>query len=146
MFYNIVMDQHFRKFLQKSSKKEFNIFGRYTKRAYFCTRFPREESLTELTCWKGVIGPEEKNKKTSEKFWRIINKVLIFALRFAKKKVGTFLSYILSLSHRESEKWVKRKVEKTSEKVWWLKIKSLPLHPLLKRKQQVLWNIDKQYK
>jgi len=51
-----------------------------------------------------VIGPEEKNKKTSEKFWRIINKVLIFAFRFAKKKAGAFLSYILSLSHKEPEK------------------------------------------
>jgi len=45
------------------------------------------------------------------------------------------LSYILSLSHREPEKSSKKKkLKKTSEKVWWLKIKPLPLHPLLKTK------------
>ena len=34
---------------QKTSKKQWNIFGAYPKSEYFCTRFPREDSLAELT-------------------------------------------------------------------------------------------------
>ena len=39
---------------------------------------------------------------------------------------------------RESEKRVEKENKKTSENIWRLKINPLPLHPLLKRKQQVL--------
>ena len=37
------------KSFKKTSKKDPDIFGVYAKRAYFCTRFPREESLAKLT-------------------------------------------------------------------------------------------------
>jgi hypothetical protein len=37
------------KSFKKTSKKDPDIFGVYVKRAYFCTRFPREESLVRLT-------------------------------------------------------------------------------------------------
>ena len=53
---------------KKTSKKQWNIFGVYPKSEYFCTRFPGEESLAELTWWQSVGPPNYKNKKTPEKF------------------------------------------------------------------------------
>ena len=83
------------------------------------------------------VGKE--NKKTSEKVWKINLKVLIFAVRFAKKTVLLFsFIIILSLSQESLRNELKKKIKKTSENIWQLKINPLPLHPLLKRKQQVL--------
>ena len=46
-------------------------------------------------------------------------KVLIFAVRFAKKRRFVFLLYLLSLSLREPEKRTeKEKRKKTSENIW----------------------------
>ena len=61
-------------------------------------------------------------------------KVLIFAVRFAKKRRFVFLLYLLSLSLRESEKRYKKKNEKKLPKHLVVKIKPLTFAPAFKTK------------
>ncbi|WP_195405694.1 hypothetical protein [Bacteroides congonensis] len=57
-----------------------------------------------------------------------------------RKENGFAFSFIiiLSLSQESLRNELKKKIKKTSENIWQLKINPLPLHPLLKQKQQVL--------
>ena len=62
-------------------------------------------------------------------------KVLIFAVRFAKKRRFVFLLYLLSLSLREPEKRYKKKNEKKNfRKHLVVKIKPLTFAPAFKTK------------
>ena len=61
-------------------------------------------------------------------------KVLIFAVRFAKKRCYAFLLYLLSLSLREPEKRYKKKNEKKLPKYLVVKIKPLTFAPAFKTK------------
>ena len=47
-----------------------------------------------------IKGSENKNKKTSEKFWNINKKVLIVAVRFAKKRFFACSSFYLFFPFR----------------------------------------------
>ena len=87
------------------------------------------------SCYRARTRLKDKNKKTSEKVWKIKIKVLIFVVRFASVAVIPISCPVhLSLSQREPEKQTrKKKRKKTLKKVWQLKINRLPLHPLLKR-------------
>ena len=116
------------------------------KGATFAPAFQEKKALKNWLSEKA----ESHLKKRTKNFRKSLDnteKSSYLCSPIRKENRRVLLSYILSLSHREPEKLSKKKNwKKTSEKVWWLKIKPLPLHPLLKRKQQVLWNIDKQYK
>lgn len=85
-------------------------------------------------------------KKTSIKIWKWLDKVFIFAVRTAKKGASFSESGLPFARERTTAESLEMK--KNFRKIWQLKIKSLPLHPLLKNgnQKQVLWNIDKQYK
>ena len=114
MLYNIPLPQPFIPNLKKTCIKSTLKLGSYLKIPYFCTRFPREESLSYLTNCKSVNQVKTKNKKTSKKFWKQQHKVLIFALRFAKKPVypSSFILSLLSLSIREPQKEPREKLKK----------------------------------
>ena len=70
MLYNIPLPQPFIPNLKKTCIKSTLKLGSYLKIPYFCTRFPREESLSYLTNCKSVNQVKTKNKKTSKKFWK----------------------------------------------------------------------------
>ena len=114
MLYNIPLPQPFISNLKKTCIKSTLKLGSYLKIPYFCTRFPREESLSYLTNCKSVNQVKTKNKKTSKKFWKQQHKVLIFALRFAKKPVyPQFLHLVPSFPFdKRALERAKRKAEK----------------------------------
>ena len=85
---------------KKIIRKKRYIFVLYPEREYFCTRFPREESLDENDLVIKRRTACLKNKKTSEKFWNINKKVLIFAVRFAKKRCFACSSFYLFFPFR----------------------------------------------
>ncbi|QCQ47504.1 hypothetical protein EC80_000675 [Bacteroides fragilis] len=53
--------------------------------AYFCTRFPREESRLKLTCCRRVLIALTNNQNNLLFLWSLILKFVIFAVRFAIK-------------------------------------------------------------
>ena len=62
-----------------------------------------------------IKGSENKNQKTSKKVWMLSEKVLIFAVRFAKKRCFACSSFYLFFPFRiESQRnRVKRKTKKS---------------------------------
>ena len=92
------------RWLQKSFKKVVENSQIYldciAKPRTFAPAFQERDSLTIdiLLKFKAL---ENKNKKTSKKVWKLSEKVLIFAVRFAKKSRFVFLLYLLSLSLRK---------------------------------------------
>ena len=61
-------------------------------------------------------------------------KVLIFAVRFAKKRCYAFLLYLLSLSQESLRNDIKRKTKKNFRKHLVVKIKPLTFAPAFKTK------------
>ena len=115
MFYNMFHNQPLTYLFSFYSKINIEIFCLYRKKAYFCIRLAEEPEPVSLTYWKRILQVNGLNKKTPWKFWMYNNKFVIFAVRFAKKKVGLVCRFFLSLSQESLRVENPQPEKKTSE-------------------------------
>ena len=95
MFYNIVMHQHFSKCIQKYLEKIVWYIWSVCQKGVLFHPLSKSRKPWKIDLVKKWNPTWRKEQKTSEKVWIIINKVLIFAVRFAKK-IGKSYSFIPS--------------------------------------------------
>ena len=95
--YQSASQSDYKKIIRK--KSDIYLFC-ILKGSTFAPAFQEKKALMKMTQSQSAGLLDSRTKKTSEKFWNINKKVLIFAVRFAKKRCFACSSFYLFFPFR----------------------------------------------